>query len=263
MYNHRRGSRGFTMIELLVVIAIIAILAAILFPIFTAAREAGKRSACQANMKEMSHATAMYRDVWSGQMPHIWSGGTFWNIMTDYMKQQVRFGREQALRCPSAPWITQTHTSGGAHRCVDGYAYQLNESGWANQLPGTGKSCLAGRLKDSMIMRPSQLISCWSMGWHEYGVAYYNGTDVNNETATDGRDHAGQGGPGWRGYWPHNSDQIPFNGSTAGPRGGTICKIYNLRVDHRGSVNALMYNGNVKSHDIESWQELGSSDYPP
>ena len=77
------------MIELLVVIAIIAILAAILFPIFTAAREAGKRSACSANLKQIGNALALYRDDYSSRNPDIWaaSGGgdnaAFWNIMTE------------------------------------------------------------------------------------------------------------------------------------------------------------------------------------
>ena len=54
--------RGFTLIELLVVIAIIAILAALLFPVFIAAKEKGRQANCLNNMGQLARAFRMYID---------------------------------------------------------------------------------------------------------------------------------------------------------------------------------------------------------
>ncbi|MHB9035742.1 MAG: type II secretion system protein [Armatimonadota bacterium] len=56
----RKAGYGFTLIELLVVIAIIAILAAILFPVFSQAKERGKISSCMSNEGQIGRAFMMY-----------------------------------------------------------------------------------------------------------------------------------------------------------------------------------------------------------
>lgn len=61
--------RGFTLIELLVVIAIIAILAAILFPVFTNAKNSAKQSACLNNQKQIGLALVKYADDNDGKYP--------------------------------------------------------------------------------------------------------------------------------------------------------------------------------------------------
>ena len=64
----RRG-RGFALIELLVVIAMIATLAAILLPIFTAAKKSARRSVCISNVRQMGFALNMCVDNNSGRYP--------------------------------------------------------------------------------------------------------------------------------------------------------------------------------------------------
>jgi len=63
------GRKGFTLIELLVVIAIIAILAAILFPVFHAAKEKARSAACLSYIKQLAFATQMYLDDWDRWYP--------------------------------------------------------------------------------------------------------------------------------------------------------------------------------------------------
>ena len=87
--KHRLGGlrypEGFTLIELLVVIGIIAILAALLFPVFAAARNKAPATQCLSNLKQIGLAVEMYASDWDDRFPfgidsadyycpEIWSG---------------------------------------------------------------------------------------------------------------------------------------------------------------------------------------------
>ncbi len=71
-----RSGRGFTLIELLVVITIIGILIGILMPAVQSAREAGRRTDCMNNLKQMSTASQNHLASY-GYLPccGYWGGG--------------------------------------------------------------------------------------------------------------------------------------------------------------------------------------------
>lgn len=64
-----RKHSGFTLIELLVVIAIIAILAAILFPVFSRARERARQTKCLANLRQLAIGMRQYMDDHNSRAP--------------------------------------------------------------------------------------------------------------------------------------------------------------------------------------------------
>lgn len=68
LHAYRRRN-GFTLIELLVVIAIIALLASMLLPALAKAKEAGRRTLCLNDMRQLGFALQMYTDDNEGRLP--------------------------------------------------------------------------------------------------------------------------------------------------------------------------------------------------
>ncbi|MCL5102619.1 MAG: prepilin-type N-terminal cleavage/methylation domain-containing protein [Armatimonadetes bacterium] len=110
--------KGFTLIELLVVIAIIAILAAILFPVFTKAKEAANMSACVSNLRQLGSAFSMYIDNNGGKYPEQFNdmvgypmdnrpltyGVLNWcRAILPYVKNRVVYGCPKARQRPRFP----------------------------------------------------------------------------------------------------------------------------------------------------------------
>ena len=108
--------RGFTLIELLVVIAIIAILAAILFPVFSRAREKARQTACLSNLKQIGTAIAMYASDYDSGMPWQQAFVNWGNVgnlgmpgWTESIYPYVK--NQQIYLCPSGPANTLSHYS--------------------------------------------------------------------------------------------------------------------------------------------------------
>ena len=107
--------RGFTLIELLVVIAIIAILAAILFPVFSKAREKARQAKCTSNLKQIALAVMIFTQENEQVLPNY---ATMWSSL----------GIPPAvLRCPSSPKTVSNNNYGYNYLLSDIVLGELTE----------------------------------------------------------------------------------------------------------------------------------------
>lgn len=100
------NKRGFTLIELLVVIAIIAILAAILFPVFSKAREKARQASCTSNQKQIMLACAIWTQENDEKLP---TSTDFWSV----------------IQVPAKVFICPTK----GKKQANGYGYNANYAG--------------------------------------------------------------------------------------------------------------------------------------
>ncbi len=123
--------KGFTLIELLVVIAIIAILAAILFPVFSRAREQARKAACLSNAKQIGMAIQMYAQDWDERLPSWLTpchGGppqalAWWEQIGAYVKNW------DIYKCPSAgqsQWNSSCWPRKPSPDWVNNYGYNVS-----------------------------------------------------------------------------------------------------------------------------------------
>jgi len=89
---------AFTLIELLVVVAIISLLAAILFPVFAAAREKARQSSCQSNLKQIGVSIIQYVQDNDEMMPH--------SVETDNVAADAACWGTPSWYAMSGTWVT-------------------------------------------------------------------------------------------------------------------------------------------------------------
>src|SRR4051794_21452415 len=99
------GTRhAFTLVELLVVIGIIAALIALLFPVFSRAREQANRTKCLANLRTIGQAMFVYANNNHDRLPngnesHTWNDPDAANWVMKNFADDVTTGR--VFHCPS------------------------------------------------------------------------------------------------------------------------------------------------------------------
>ncbi len=152
-------SRAFTLIELLVVIAIIAILAAILFPVFSRARENARRSSCGSNLRQIGLGVMQYTQDFDEKYPmHYDASAGNQKVWLDFIQPYLKSAG--VFNCPSRSNIVFTPNAMDTNIA---YGYNMTFSNY----PGWYNASLA------TITRPTETIMVAETGGSRDSLGYY------------------------------------------------------------------------------------------
>ena len=186
----RSKNVNFTLIELLVVIAILGILMAMMLPVLTNAREAGKSSSCVNNLKQINLANQLYAANFEAFVPgrsggfskkqhwHGWreSSSDPWDsskgLLVDY------YGKTGKIKeCPAMEsYFDKNEGSANARNFgAGGYAYNFMGVGSTAYLDGYGSSAWPSGMLPADIALPAQTVMFGDC------AHLYNGEIVEND----------------------------------------------------------------------------------
>ena len=241
VYRSLRKTQGFTLIELLVVIAIIAILAAILLPVFAAARENARKSSCQNNLKQLGVAWLAYSQdyderVVQGNGLANANGDGWGGPIYSYVKSKGVF------TCPD------DSTAAASPAVPLSYAMNSDIEQFSNTLNGASSGALA------ILAAPASTVVL-------YEVQGFTGDpSVGTETLTPAGVGAEGNTGGWDGYMRPTSYTATYPNDMGSPlagvinvNAGVITQITNKHTligrhsgGPQGGANYLMADGHVK-----------------
>jgi len=200
MLRENRLRQAFTLVELLVVIAIIGILIGLLLPAIQAAREAGRRSHCANNMKQMGLACHLYADS-NGTFPpngtDNWSGfpyldnnkkGSYFIRILPYMEQKTLYDKIDFQRNPEAYSIVDVAARSFVYQQVIPTFLCPSDPDTAGggPWPGGGRSGRAGALSNYGFSIGNQNFSRCGQGGNMFGTGSREHGDSMNPDLISG-----------------------------------------------------------------------------
>lgn len=223
---NKRRTAGFTLIELLVVISIIALLAAILFPVFSRARENARRASCQSNLKQILLGATQYTQDYDERFPPLAINLSGQNAC-GYCLMQPYLKSTQIFTCPSDSKIASPTWCGGGTPYGPTFptSYGTNTLFSSVTLSGTGSVYVPG-ITHTQVLKPSTTV---------YIVDGMSTVDTTTPAETwDEKLYA----------FLLDSPESPNITSTQ--RGGPLAR-------HLDLVNVGFADGHVKAMKIEKW----------